>query len=93
LFHVTYNGVMFSTALLPSLAQQYPRLGMLFHEKGQDQILYNWPILAFCAAAALVPLIWLYRLPYQATREEQIGDARARQQHHPLSATASSTAE
>lgn len=93
LFHVTYNGVMFSTALLPSLAEQYPRLGMLFHEKGADQILYNWPVLAFCAAAAVVPFVWLHRLPYQATREEQIGDARARQQHHPLAASASSSVE
>ena len=93
LFHLTYNGVMFSTALLPSLAEQYPRLGMLFHQNGQDHILYNWPVLAFCAAAAIVPFVRLHRLPYQATREEQIGDARARQQHHPLAATASSTAE
>jgi hypothetical protein len=37
--------------------------------------------------------VWLHRLPYQATREEQIGDARARQQHHPLAASASSSAE
>ena len=29
-----------------------------------------------CAAAAIVLLMWLHRLPYQATREEQISDAR-----------------
>ena len=93
LFHVTYNGIMFTTALLPSLAQRSPAFGMLFHEKGPDQILYNWPVLAICGAAAIVPFVWLHRLPYQATREEQIGDARARQQHHPLAASASSSAE
>jgi hypothetical protein len=30
--------------------------------------------------------VWLHRLPYQATREEQISEARARQPHHPLPA-------
>jgi hypothetical protein len=84
---------MFSTVLLPSLAQRFPAVGVLFHEKELGQILYNWPVLAFCAAGAILPFIWLHRLPYQATREEQIGDARARQQHHPLAATASSIAE
>jgi sodium transport system permease protein len=93
LFHVTYNGVMFSTALLPGLAQKYPALGVLFHEKAQGQILYHWPVLVFCAAVASVLFVWLHRLPYQATREEQIGDARARQQHHPLAATVPSTAD
>ena len=93
LFHVTYNGVMFSTSLLPSLAEKYPRLVTLFHETAHEQILYNWPVLVFCAAAAIAPFVWLHRLPYQATREEQIGDARARQQHHPLTANASSSAE
>jgi sodium transport system permease protein len=93
LFHVTYNGIMFATPLLPSLAQKFPAIGMLFHEKGPEQILYNWPVLAFCAAAAIVPFVWLHRLPYQATREEQIGDARARQQHHPLAVSASTSAE
>jgi hypothetical protein len=37
--------------------------------------------------------MWLHRLPYQATREEQIGEARARQPHHPLAASASNSAE
>jgi sodium transport system permease protein len=93
LFHMTYNGIMFATPLLPPLAQKFPAIGMLFHETGPEQILYNWPFLAFCAAAAVVPFVWLHRLPYQATREEQIGDARARQQHHPLAATVSSSVE
>jgi hypothetical protein len=43
-------------------------------------------MVAACAAVAIVPLVWLHRLPYLASREEQISDARARQPHHPLAA-------
>jgi sodium transport system permease protein len=88
LFHMTYNGLGFSTTLLPGLAKQYPRLSLLFHETAPGEILYNWPVLAVCGAASILPLVWLLRLPYLATREEQISDARARQPHHPLAASA-----
>jgi sodium transport system permease protein len=90
LFHITYNGLMFSTALWPELAKQRPGWSAFIHETAPGQILYNWPVLAICAAAAAVPLVWLHRLPYQATREEQIYDARSRQSHHPVPAGASS---
>jgi len=87
LFHLTYNALMFATPTLPQLAQQRPLLAKLFHEAAPGQVLYNWPVVAICAAAAVVPFVWLHRLPYQATREEQISDARARQPHHPLAAS------
>jgi sodium transport system permease protein len=92
LFHMTYNALGFASALLPDFAKQHGGWSALFREAAPGQILYNWPVLAICAAAAIVPLVWLHRLPYQATREEQIYDARARQPHHPLPAGAS-TAE
>jgi sodium transport system permease protein len=88
LFHVTYNALGFATALLPGLVSQRPGLAILFRETAPGQLLYNWPVLAVCGVAAILPLIWLHRLPYQATREEQIGDAQARQQHHPLATIA-----
>src|SRR3954453_2943302 len=90
LFHMTYNALGFATALLPDLAKQHPGWSSLFYEPVPGQILYNWPVLAICAAAAIVPIVWLHRLPYLATREEQIYDARARQPHHPVPAGASS---
>ncbi len=93
LFHATYNGLMFATQLWPQLVQQRPGLAALVQEPAPGQILYNWPVVAVCAAGAMVLLLWLHRLPYQATREEQLSDARARQPHHPLAAGGPGTAE
>jgi sodium transport system permease protein len=93
LFHMTYNGIGFASAMLPDVARERPSLDMLFHQMPSGEVLYNWPVIAICAAAAILPLMWLQRLPYQATREEQIGEARARQPHHPLAASATSTAD
>jgi sodium transport system permease protein len=89
LFHVTYNALMFASPNLPQLAEQRPGLSALFRETGPGHILYNWPVLVVCAVVAILPFAWLHRLRYQATREEQISDARARQPHHPLAATSS----
>ena len=93
LFHVTFNSVTFATPVLPKLAEQRPAWNALFHQEASGAIVYNWPVLLFCAVAAAVLFRWLHRLPYQATREELIGDARARQPHHPLAASATSTAD
>jgi sodium transport system permease protein len=93
LFHITYNSVMFASIHLPEVAQSRPAFNLLFHQPSPHEIVYNWPVVMLCAAAALVPLVWLHQLPYQATREEQISDARARQPHHPLAASAPANAE
>jgi sodium transport system permease protein len=93
LFHVSYNALMFATPFWPQFAAERPVLGELFHEVAPGQILYNWPVVVACGAGAALLLMWLRQLPYQATREEQITDARARQAHHPLAAGAQSGAE
>jgi sodium transport system permease protein len=84
LFHLTYNSLMFTTLKLPEFAEHYPRLVTLFHQPTADQIVYNWPIVAACTLLAVVPLAWFHRLPYQATKEERITEARARQAHVPV---------
>jgi hypothetical protein len=43
--------------------------------------------------AALIPLIWFQRLPFQATKEERLNEARARQAHHPLLTGVTGSAE
>ena len=92
-FHLAYNGLMFAALKLPELAQDNPALGSLFHQPSADQIVYNWPVVAGCALGALGVLLWFNRLPYQATREEQISDARARQAHPSLAASVPGSAE
>jgi sodium transport system permease protein len=84
LFHVTYNSVMFATAQLPAWSEVQPVLKKLFEQPSTDQILYAWPITLICGMAAAVLLGWFRRLPYQASREERISDARSRQAQHPL---------
>jgi sodium transport system permease protein len=93
LFHVTYNALMFATPFWPEFAQDHPQLDYLFREVAPGQILFNWPVIAVCTGGAIVLLAWFHRLPYQATREEQISDARARQPHHPVPAGAQGGAE
>ncbi len=94
LFHMTYNSLGFATAHLPEWADAHPGLHSLFSVSADNQqIVYNVPIDCACLVLMIAPLIWLHRLPYQATREEQISDARARQPHHPVPAGASSTGE
>ncbi|MEX0611196.1 MAG: type II CAAX endopeptidase family protein, partial [Pirellulales bacterium] len=84
LFHLTYNALMFTTLKLPELAERWPEWAMPFQQIAPGQIVYNWPVVAGCGVAALVPLWWLHRMPYQATNEEQISEAPARQPQHPL---------
>ncbi len=82
LFHMTYNGLMFASLKLPDLAQRWPEWAVPFHQPAPGEIVYHWPVVAGCGLAAIAAFWWLYRLPYQATREEQLSDARARQPHH-----------
>jgi sodium transport system permease protein len=93
LFHLTYNSLMFTTLKLSELTDRFPQLASLIHQPTPDQIVYNWPVVAICSLAALVPLAWFQRLPYQATKEERLSEARARQAHHPLLSGASGGAE
>jgi sodium transport system permease protein len=92
-FHLAYNGLMFAALKLPEWAQDQPALGSLFHQPAADEIVYNWPVVVVCALAAMAVLTWFSRLPYQATREEQISDARARQPHPSLAGGVSGSAE
>jgi sodium transport system permease protein len=93
LFHLTYNALMFTALKLPELAERKPQLTALFHQPTPDQIVYNWPIVLACGLAAILPLVWFHRLPYQATTEEQLENARARQAHQPLLSSASGSAD
>jgi sodium transport system permease protein len=93
LFHVAYNSLMFTTLRLPELADRFPQLATLFHQPTPDQIVYNWPVVVACSLSALVPLAWFHRLPYQATKEERLTEARARQAHHPLMSGAAGSAD
>ena len=84
LFHLTYNGLMLASLKLPELTERWPEWAVPFRELAPGMIGYHWPVVAVCGGASLVLLWWLHRLPYLATEEEQLSDARARQPHHPL---------
>jgi sodium transport system permease protein len=93
LFHITYNSLMFTTLNLPELADRYPQFASLIHQPTPDQIVYHWPVTAICSLAVLIPLAWFKRLPYQATKEEQLNAARAQQLHLPLISGATGSAD
>jgi sodium transport system permease protein len=93
LFHLSYNGLMFGSAKLTEISRDWPQWAVPFYEPSPGEIVYRWPVVAVCGLLSLLPLWWLHRLPYQATREEQINEARARQPHHPLAASVPGNAE
>ena len=78
LFHMTYNALMFGGPIVLKKFTEQPN---------PDELHYPWLLLAIAATSAALLLFWFHRLPYQATREEQIGEARARQPHHPVPAS------
>jgi len=84
LFHMTYNSLGFAAQTI---------MTRLAPNQAPEELHYTWPVLLVTTCGAALLLFWLHRLPYQATREEQIGDAQARQQHHPLAASASNSVE
>jgi sodium transport system permease protein len=93
LFHLTYNAMVFLTLKLPELAERLPEWAVPFYQLAPGEIIYRWPVVAICGMAALAPLLWLHRLPYQATKEEELSDARARQPHHPLASGVSANVD
>jgi sodium transport system permease protein len=92
-FHLAYNGLTLATSKILELSDRHPALASLFHQPAPDKIVYNWPIVAACSLAALAVLAWFSRLPFQATREELISDARARQSHPSLAGNVPGNAE
>ena len=87
LFHVTYNALMFARRVAPSWSTtgRSWRCCSSSRRRTRSFTIGRWWLI--CALAATRAAGWLHRLPYQATREEQISEARARQPHHPLAAS------
>jgi sodium transport system permease protein len=94
LFHLTYNGLMFLTLTrIVAWTQNWPAWAVPYEQLSPTDVVYRWPILVVCGLASLLPLLWLHRLPYQATREEEINEARARQPHPTLKVPVAGNAE
>jgi sodium transport system permease protein len=86
LFHATYNALMLASSLLPQssaeLAIRWPAAKSLFVESAPGSLEYTLPVVIVTGFAALGVLAWFHRLPYQATKEERLSDARALQSQH-----------
>jgi sodium transport system permease protein len=86
LFHATYNGLMLGAALIPQysadLATRWPMAKSLLIDSRGGDTEYRLPVVAVTGLAALAILWWFHRLPYRATKEERLSDARAHQSHH-----------
>lgn len=93
LFHMTYNGLMLLSTQWLGYLERSPTLGMLSREVEPGQFTYHWGLLVVCAAMGMALLAWLHRLPYQATREERISDARARQGEIAIAGSLAGNAE
>jgi sodium transport system permease protein len=97
LFHLTYNGlnVCLDEAMqrLPALLEKWPILQHAIGQPAPGESLYPWYVVAASALLAAALLMWFHRLPYLATREERLSDARARMGHMPLVGGISGSAE
>jgi sodium transport system permease protein len=86
LFHATYNSLMLASSLLPQYFEQlnarWPSAKSLFTEVAPDNYEYRLPIVIVAGIASAAVLAWFHRLPYQATKEETLSDARALQSQH-----------
>jgi sodium transport system permease protein len=95
LFHCTYNSLTLLSArlaMLPAGAEafdQMPTLRLLYDRASalEGVYVYNWGIVALGAVLSLSLLLWLYRLPYQATEEERLEEVRERNAHSLVSET------
>jgi sodium transport system permease protein len=97
LFHFTYNALAIGlgtvAARLPEYVERWPILRPFVQDAAAHQTIYPWYVVAACALLAAALLVWFHRLPYLATQEERLSDARARQAHSPLVGGASSSVE
>jgi sodium transport system permease protein len=83
LFHASYNGMMIGLSLLPELAESWferlPALKLLVDEPEAHVFTYRMPVAIVAGVGAMGVLWWFHRLPFQATKEERLEDARAHQ--------------
>jgi sodium transport system permease protein len=86
LFHATYNSLMLASSLLPQYFEQlnnrWPSAKSLFMEVAPGNYEYRLPIVIVAGVASAAVLAWFHRLPYQATKEETLSNARALQSQH-----------
>jgi len=80
-YHFTHNtlGLLASKIYIsPESYARYPGLeNFIVHTRagGQDLFTYGWPLILGGSLLACYLLLWLYRLPYQKTSEEQLQEA------------------
>ncbi len=88
LFHASYNSIMLGLALAPQrltqLAERWPALSSLVVEPLEGGLTYRLPVVIVAGLLSVGLLVWFHRLPYQATQEEQLSDARALQSQQLL---------
>ncbi|MEX2091353.1 MAG: ABC transporter permease subunit/CPBP intramembrane protease [Pirellulales bacterium] len=88
LFHASYNSIMLGLALVPQrltqLAERWPALASLVVEPQAGGLTYRLPVVIVTGLLSVGILAWFHRLPYQATQEEKLSDARALQSQQLL---------
>ena len=92
LFHASYNSIMLAIGLSPqfldTFRNHWPNVAVLLVEPNGEGITYRLPVVVVSAAVSLGILVWFHRLPYRATQEEELEDARALQAQQLLGAPA-----
>ncbi len=76
LFHAIYNGLaLYLSELITSVEEAPTDSSFAWFLSGQTTIFQPW-VLVISAIGTAVILMWLHRMPYQRTQEEQLQEAR-----------------
>jgi hypothetical protein len=93
LFHASYNSIMLGIGLAPQyidrVAARWPRLAEVAIDQHDGGFMYRLPVVIMSGLLSVGILAWFHRLPYRATKEEKLSDARALQSQQLLGAPSS----
>ncbi|MEO2045962.1 MAG: ABC transporter permease subunit/CPBP intramembrane protease [Pirellulales bacterium] len=81
IFHAVYNGLGLLTGYLAELlndGQPHPVLQAIMHAD-EHSVNYQVWFLAICATGVTLIVVWLLRVPYESSDEEQLQEARDHQ--------------
>ena len=75
LFHMTHNSLLLAMKFLPWLLERWPILEHVVLENKEVGYTYDWSVLLVASLIAALIILWLAKLPYRKTDEEELQTA------------------
>jgi sodium transport system permease protein len=82
-YHLVHNSLaLIGTQITPQVLRDYPVLGWIVRQPGEQAIAFYWPVILIGAALAMLVLAWFRSLPYAPTAEESLQETIERRATH-----------